>query len=116
MPSDKELEIFNPKAPEEGPKKYKKIELGDTNTSTSPTPIKSVAPIASSTPSAQTNDPLGFWPQITSGGYKPSIAIVQNIPTLLKNKRVEWSDTWFSILFQKIIKKVKYEQEQNKPK
>ena len=92
--------------------KYQPVELGDTSGNV---PVPHVNPQNNKnpvqSPVTQTPaDPTAFWSQVSSTGYKPSIKLIQNAAALLNTGKSEWADTWFSILFQKIVKKVKYEQ------
>ena len=94
--------------------KYQPVELGDTNGSV---PVPQINPPVQNNPNpAQSSvtqtpaDPTAFWSQVSSTGYKPSAKLIQNAANILNSGKSEWADTWFSILFQKIVKKIKYDQ------
>ncbi|MEI7604308.1 MAG: hypothetical protein WCJ19_04785 [bacterium] len=40
-------------------------------------------------------------------GYTPSANLIQDTPNLVKNGNQDWSNTWFAVLLQKLIKSKK---------
>lgn len=49
-------------------------------------------------------DPVQQVKSMISSGYTPSLALLQNAATLVKNNNQDWADTWFAILLQKLIR------------
>jgi hypothetical protein len=123
MPYDQELaprtgnEIG---AQQENFQRYQQVELGDRQPYQQQMPQQQNVPVQQMPPQnpvvQQPADPTAFWASVSNTGYKPSIRLIQNVASLLSNGNSDWADTWFSVLFQKIIKRVKLNQLEGRQK
>ena len=98
----------NEQIPSQSQEKYRDIELSPQQRKPVPTPYVSNQPQQQQTPPPQpVDDPVAQVGNMISTGYKPSMGTIQNAVNLIKNNNTEWSDTWFAILLQKLIKSQK---------
>jgi hypothetical protein len=50
-------------------------------------------------------DPASDIKKLISAGYTPSLDVIRDLPTLLKNKsRTDWANRWLAVLIQKLIR------------
>lgn len=122
LPINKENEIRDPNLentenpPDKGlfAEKYKDYELDPTfrhrtnqqssNSQPSPAPDPTSSP-STAAPAPNSIDDLR---KLISAGYTPSVGLIQDLPNLLKNTdKSEWSNVWFALLIQKLIREQK---------
>ena len=86
----------------------KNLELSAQQRKNLSQPLQDITQIdpSQSAPSTQVDDPVKQVKSMISAGYTPSIALIQSVQDLIKNKKTDWSDTWFAILLQKLLREL----------
>ena len=100
-PENKNLENL----PNQQQEKYKQVEI-DPNRWKQQHPNLLPLPVLPQKPvqAVPAVDPVQQVKQMISAGYTPSAALIKKAADLLDKGKLDWSDTWFSLLLKRLAK------------